>query len=761
MPQGLQGSPSTFQRAMNTLFADMLDQGVMVYLDDILIHAATVEEHDRLLKEVLSRLARNKFKAKLSKGVFKQKEITFLGHKLSGEGISPLEDKVASVRDWPVPTTYTEVRSFLYLCSYYRKFVHRFAHIASPIHEILKGSPKGKLGSGVWSEACQESFENLKSAMCSAPVLGYVRMGEPLHLGCDASDFALSGVLSQVGEDGELHPVGYHSRKLNGAEYNYPARERELLAIVSSLKQWDHLVQGVPVHIESDHETLASFMKPGTQLMCKQHKRWLARLLEVDIRITYIKGKDNVVPDALSRRPDLQAAALSLVESDLIDRIRVSGAKDAAYSALSKKRRYVSENGAIFDMKGKHKRLIVPDDSELREALMFEAHHVSGHGGAAKTLARITANCYWRGIAQDVRVFVRGCHVCQTAKRSTQKPAGELQPLPIPAQKFEYISIDQVFGMPLSAGFNGFITCTDLLTKYVTVIPCHDTDDAPKCALLLKQHVFDMYGLPKGIISDRDPKYTSSFWRSLFKALGTRLHLTTAFRPQSDGQSERTNQTVEQVLRCMCMHEPDTWVSHVSDVMRVVNGNKHASTGFSPAQLMFGYQPRSALDVACDQGQLQDAVPAAAEMFAAMKSDLQLARTHLLKAQTWQKQAYDKRHSKVTYKPGDRVYLSSENIKLAAATCNKLKQRWLGPFVVKSIVSSLAYELELPRGLHRLHPVFHVSKLKPARKSSKLVSVGDEPEPILVDGEEHHEVEAIVKHRKVGRRPMEYLVGST
>lgn len=355
-------------------------------------------------------------------------------------------------------------------------------------------------------------------------------------------------------------------------------------------------------------------------------------------------------------------------------------------------------------------------------------------------------------------MFVRGCHVCQTAKRSTQKPAGELHPLPIPAQKFEYVSIDQVFGMPLSEGANGFITCTDLLTKYVTVIPCHETDEAPKCAQLLKQHVFDVYGLPKGIISDRDPKYTSAFWGSLFGALGTKLHLTTAFMPQSDGQSERTNQTVEQVLRCMCMHHPDAWVSHISDVMRVINGNKHASTGFSPAQLMFGYQPRSVLDVACDQGKLQDVLPAPAEMIEGMRADLELARTHLLKAQTWQKQAYDKRHRKVSFKKGDRVYLSAENIKLAAATCNKLKQRWLGPFMVRSVVSSLSYELELPKGLSRLHPVFHVSKLKPARQSSKLVSEPEEPEPVLIDGEAEWEVEAIIKHRQVGRRPIEFLV---
>ena len=293
---------------------------------------------------------------------------------------------------------------------------------------------------------------------------------------------------------------------------------------------------------------------------------------------------------------------------------------------------------------------------------------------------------------------------------------------------------------------------------HISVIPCHETDDAPACAQLLKKHVFDVFGLPKGIISDRDPKYTGSFWRSLFDCLGTKLHLTTAYRPQSDGQSERTNQTVEQVMRCMCMHQPDAWVYHVSDVMRVINGNKQASTGFSPAQLMFGYQPRSLLDIALDQGELQHAVPAAADMIEAMKLNVDKARAQLTKAQAWQKSAYDKRHRPLVFKRGDLVYLSTEHINLAAAVCRKLKQRWIGPYPVKSVVSSLSYELELPRSLSRIHPVFHVSKLKAATKGSKLVGVPELPEPILVEGEEQHEIEAIVRHRQRGRRPMEFLV---
>lgn len=412
-------------------------------------------------------------------------------------------------------------------------------------------------------------------------------------------------------------------------------------------------------------------------------------------------------------------------------------------------------DGVVYQADGKSRRVVMPNDKQLRELVMFEAHMVSGHCGSAKTLARLVHNYWWKGVAADVREFCKGCHICQEAKRSTVRAPGLLQSLPVPEGKFEYISIDQVFGMPVSEGYDGFFTVTDLLTKYVIVIPCASTDDAVKSAQLLDKHVFQVFGLPKGIISDRDPKYTSAFWGALFQALGTKLHMTTAFRPQSDGQSERTNQTVEQMLRCKCMHDQARWLEFVGSVCQAYNGNVHVSTGFSPAELLFGYQPTTVLDLSInrDTGLTNQS---AVDMLATMRQNLVAARQHLQQAKEWQAVSYNKKHVALSLAVGDQVMLSSQNIELKASISRKLKVRWLGPFSVRRVVSPVAYELELPRGLSRLHPVFHVSKLKRFVKGSPLLAA-PAAEPVLVDGEEEFEVQAIARHKLV-RGVMQYLV---
>ena len=753
MPMGLQGAPSTFQRAMNTLFHDLLDAGVMVYLDGLLIYAATREEHDRLLHELLSWLDSNLFKISLAKCVFGQQELSFLGHVLTPEGLKPSAAKIKSITEWPVPQTASELRSFVFLCSYYRKFVYRFADIASPMHEVLRGNAKGKLGDK-WTPECQLSFEQLKQALVSSPVLRYVQPGQPMYLGCDASDFAISGVLSQMFE-GVLHPVGYFSRKLSDVESRYAARDRELLAIVSSVKFWHHLVEGVPLHVKSDHESLSTFLSPGTKLISQQHKRWLALLEGLNITIEHIAGKDNVVPDLVSRRPDYHVHAVDLVQTGLLDQVKAAGALDLGYYKLGKQKGMKLVDGVVYQNSGKSQRVVVPNDAQLRELIMFEAHMASGHCGSAKTLARLVHKFWWKGVAAEVREFCRGCQICQEAKRSTVKAPGLLHSLPVPEGKFEYVSIDQVFGMPVVQGFDGFFTVTDLLTKYVLVIPCASTDDAVKSAQLLDQGVFKRFGLPRGIISDRDPKYTSAFWGALFAALGTKLHMTTAFRPQSDGQSERTNQSVEQMLRCKCMHDQERWLEFVPDVCQAYNGNVHASTGFSPAELLFGYQPRTVLDLAVtsDTGLTNQS---AADMLESMRKNLAEAREQLQQAKKWQADSYNKRHVALSLAVGDQVMLSSKHIELKASLSSKLKVKWLGPYKVVKVVSPVSYQLELPRGLHRLHPVFHVSKLKRHVKGSPLLAA-PAAEPVLVDGEEEYEVQSIAKHKQV-RGVMQYLV---
>ena len=752
MPMGLTSAPSTFQRAMNILFHDLLDKGVVVYLDDVLIYAKTLEEHNVLLEKVLSRLHEHKYFAAMSKCYFAQESIQFLGHNVSADGISPLYDRVEAVREWPRPTTVQDVRSFLGLCSFYRKFVRRFAHIASPLHALTKGSPK-KHQTVVWSNACEKAFVELKDTMCSAPVLILPDPRKPFVIHTDASDFALGSVLMQHTESG-LHPVEFYSRKLSGAELKYDTRVREMLTIRESCRHWEHLLAGTHTDIYTDHDTLKHFFTQRD--ISPRDQRWVAELQALDISIVYHQGKDNVVADALSRRPDYAATfkklAISPTFPTLMRDLRAATKVDVECQRLAALPGYRLEDGLLkHGSSSRGARIVVPNSSSLRHLVLDECHISCGHGGMHKTLATVTRYFTWRGVAKDVKRFVRECHTCQVAKPSLAKPAGLLHPLPVPNSKFHTIGIDQVVALPESReGFDALLTVTDHLTKFVVLVPCKESDDASTIATRLFDKVFSVYGLPLEIVSDRDPKYTSRFWRSLFRILGTKVKLSTAYHPQTDGQSERTNQTVEVMLRCLCVDYGQDWVEKLSRVQFALNSNVNVSTQFSPAYLMFGYQPRGVLDVfaTASSSASREANASATEMLQQMREDLELAKSRLSDAKARQKEWADRSRRHITFRVGDEVLLSTVNLDFNIP--RKLKPRFVGPFPISRVVSDVAYELKLPTTMARLHPVFHVSLLKPYLRGESQPPPA--PPPLLVQPDhEVFEVQAIIGHRVVGR----------
>lgn len=743
MPFGLTAAPSTFQRAMNSLFHDLLDQGVVVYLDDVLIYAKTLEEHNALLEQVLQRLREQKYYASLDKCYFAQEEVSFLGHRLTAKGIQPLHDRVEAVRDWPTPTTVQDVRSFLGLCSFYRKFIKRFAHIAGPLHDLTKGNPK-KRASVVWTDACERAFQDLKSALCEAPVLKLPDPSKPFIIHTDASDFAIGAVLMQEFDTG-LHPVEFFSRRLRGPELRYDARVREMLTIREMCRHWNHLIAGCHTDIYSDHESLKSFFTQKE--LNKRDYRWIDELQALDITIHYQQGQINVVADALSRRPDylsvLSASSPSL--HSLAKNLRAATSRDPALTALATTPGYSLEDGLLFQVKGDARRIVVPSDPALRRLVLAECHEACAHGGMHKTLATATRHFTWRGMASDVKRFVKSCHTCQTSKPSLVKPAGLLRPLPVPSNKFHTIGIDQIVALPQSRdGFDSVLTVTDHLTKYVILVPCKESDDAESLSHRLFDKVVSLFGLPVTIVSDRDPKYTSRFWKSLFRSLGTKLHVSTAYHPQTDGASERTNQTVEVMLRCVCSDYGADWAEKLPRVQFALNTSVSESTQFSPAQLLMGYQPRNVLDVFAQSSQPPSDNPAAADMLEHMRSDLDLAHKRLADAKARMKAYADKSRRDVCFEVGDEVLLSTANIDFAVA--RKLKPRFVGPFKVTKVISPVAYQIALPKRLEKLHPVFHVSLLKKYIKG--FGHPATPPPPLAATSEyERFEVQAIIGHR--------------
>jgi hypothetical protein len=300
MPFGLSNAPATFQNMMNHIFRDLLDLGLIVYLDDILIYAETEEEHDRIVTEVLKCLTENGLAISQDKCFWSTNRVDFLGYVISKDGIEMAQDKVQCIRDWECPRSLRDIQSFIGFANFYRWFIEGFSKIAKPLSDSTKGSPKD----WIWTDAMTKSFEKLKYCFMTEPILTHFDPNYKCIVKTDASDFALSGTLSQVAKDKKLHPNAFHSRKFSPAEINYKIHDKELLAIVDSFKAWQRYLEGSlhMVQVFTDYKNLEYFMT--TKVLNRRQACWAQELASVDFKIYYRKGTSNGKPDALSRHPE-------------------------------------------------------------------------------------------------------------------------------------------------------------------------------------------------------------------------------------------------------------------------------------------------------------------------------------------------------------------------------------------------------------------------------------------------------------------------
>ena len=307
MPFGLTNAPATFQTLMNSIMQPYLDKFVVVYLDDLVVFSNSDEEHCEHLALVLKKLQENSLYAKPSKCTIGAETVEFCGH-LVGQGkLRTSRSKTELIQEWPVPTNVHEVRQFLGLASYYRRFVRNFATIAAPLSDLLKEKDlelrKKKNRPIVWTLKCQHSFDLLKRALSSEPVLVQPDFARPFVIETDASEWAIGCCLLQIGPDGKLHPVAYDGRKLQGAELNYPVQEKELLAIKHALRTWSYYIDNhTRTKVLTDHESL-KYLK-DTKVPSKRLAHWIAEFGTYDLDIQYRPGTEATVPDAISRRPD-------------------------------------------------------------------------------------------------------------------------------------------------------------------------------------------------------------------------------------------------------------------------------------------------------------------------------------------------------------------------------------------------------------------------------------------------------------------------
>ncbi|KAJ9512237.1 hypothetical protein QJQ45_012789 [Haematococcus lacustris] len=767
MPFGLCNAPATFQRLMNDIFLPHLDQFVLVYLDDILIYSRSEAEHLEHLRTVLGLLRQHQLYANLSKCAFFLPSMDFLGHIISAAGIHPDPAKISAMVQWPVPRNLNDLRSFLGSANYYRRLIHHHAHLILPLTNLLKAETPWS-----WGPEQQEAFERVKAALASNPVVRPPDFSRPFTVKTDASLYAIGAVLSQRDDNGAEYVVAYESRKLQPAEINYPTHDRELLAVVHALTLWRHYLLGRPFTIETDN-------CPITHIMTQPHLsarqlRWTQLLAPYSFTLVHKAGKTHIVPDALSRRPDYQLSALSVatLDSAFFATYDHHAPQDAAYQAAFSHTLSHNPSGPsswhlrVIDGRlytaSEPPRLYVPA-SPLRSQLLHEAHDAvtSAHLGRAKTLERLQRHFYWPQMEQTVREYVRTCDQCQRNKATNQVPPGLLQPLPIPNRNWQHVSMDFIGPLPpTSHGYDMVVTVVDKLSKMLHLIPTTATATAPDIAKLFFDHVFKHHGLPEAIVSDRDPKFTSDFWTSLFHLTGTRLLMSSAYHPQTDGQSERANRTVEDMLRPYLNHHKTDWDQHLAAVEFAYNSSTHVGTGFSPFYLNYGHHPRTPEALLQPPSTLVPS-PAADAFVTTMRSNIDIAKAALQRAVDKHKQQADKHRRHLEFNVGDKVLLSTATINLKTPSNSaKLQPRYVGPFKVLTKISPVAYKLDLPTTM-RITPTFHISKLRPYLTTSSFPDrhVDLQPLPQLEDGEEYFTIETILGRRwNDSQHAFQYLV---
>ncbi|KAH9459172.1 hypothetical protein Pst134EA_033023 [Puccinia striiformis f. sp. tritici] len=649
MPFGLSNAPACFQRFIQHVLREFLHISCFVYIDDILIFSRTRDKHTTHVLQILKCLQDHQLFASPEKCSFYAHHVSFLGFVISSEGIRMDPDKLSTVVDWPYPETVCHLRKFLGFTNFYRKFIDRFSEVSAPLTELTKNG--ADIDQGLKTKECLSSFSHLKSCFTRAPLLQHFDFAKKRVLFVDSSKYALTAVLCQPGDDGVLRPVSFLSRKLTPRESVWQVHDQELFAVVHAFQEWRAWLIDTtePVLVMSDHANLRYFM--DSQKLSDRQARWAAFLVSFHFVIQHVSGKANPA-DPATRRPDFvsgdesnehhrtllsqEGPGFCLTDSsldkeeelDLAD-IEIPIAPQDSTSLVSDspspqdpvidltdpvfcqpthrlrqllteaycREPPVAEDDDESPLLFKHgfwwlkDRIFVPPS--LRP-LILQAFHddiSAGHVGSLKTLQNITRSLTWPGIRKDVIQYTKSCLSCQRAKHSNQRPPGLMIPLSIPDRPWSIIGVDFIVKLPISSSFDSILVIVDHFSKAVHLIPACETWSAEAFAACFLDRFIRYHGLPNKIVSDRGPIFVSKFWTEVQRLLRIKPAPSTAYHPRTDGQTERTNQTIETFIRHYISHRQDDWASMLPLAEIVFNSTVSASTGYSPFFSQYAFHP--------------------------------------------------------------------------------------------------------------------------------------------------------------------------
>lgn len=737
MPFGLKNAPATFQRMMDTALRGLIGRSCFVYLDDIVIFGRSPEEHNRNLAVVFERLQKLKLKVQPDKCEFLKPELEYLGHVITDNGVKPNPAKTEKIKNFPTPRNVKEVRGFLGLTGYYRKFIKGFATVARPLTELTKKDAEFRL-----TEKELKAIETLKTKMQEEVVLKYPDQKKQFELTTDASNEGLGAVLSQEGR-----PCCFVSRTLNPAEKNYTTTEKELLAIVWAIKRLRQYLLGRKFKIITDHKALVwlhNIKDPSSRLM-----RWRLRLEEYDYKIEYKKGKENTAADALSRihavtryenvklklavdhrghfeqwekSPELPKL-LKIVPGQpgfkvitkenigtspyewlnklceitkLHDKINIGHSDFSEGDRNTLKRYLMYINDKIRPLKLAWELPREYSEEEIQE-ILEESHDKMGHTGIQKTYERIKERHAIPGLMERIKEWINHCEICQKEKLTRTRRKEEPTIPDTPIESNEKIAMD-IFG-PLTKTKKGnqfILSVHDELTKYLVLVPLKDQRTETIWNGLLDHYIY-VFSTPKKILTDRGQNFVSNLMRKYEEAFKIKHITTTAFHPQSNGSLERTHAVVKDLIKTtMKENETEDWDEQINFINLAYNTTVHDGTGYTPFELTFGHLANlpSAITKGTQRSIRSDIEARKKEWDAKLKH----ARETLVKnkARYQRDQQRRIRLEQTVFNVKDKVLVHNDH------KVHKLDTEWLGPYEITEVHTPY-YHVQTNDGTKKIH----------------------------------------------------------
>ncbi|MCW5672650.1 MAG: DDE-type integrase/transposase/recombinase [Hydrogenophaga sp.] len=817
MPFGITNGPSTFQRNMDVILAGLTTICCLVYIDDIIVYSQDFKQHLKDLQKVFNRVKQANMFIKASKCNFCRTELPFLGHIVSKDGIKMDPEKVKVLTQLQTPRNVAELRRFLGLASYYRKFIHEFAHITAPLSKLTSSK-----NAWDWTAEQQQAFQTIIQKLSTAPILAYPDFEKPFSLSTDASNVAIGGVLSQLDDNGRERVIAYGSRILNDAERAYSTSKKESLAVVTFAKLWRPYLHGSKFTIHTDHSALSwlARSKDTNGMMA----RWALRMEEFQpFEIKYRPGKQNTNADFCSRPPVLNLPEIerekmpsnkeklattttkseennaviaisnvSIVTEDKIssvikqmaaaqredDQLKpivdfLEGKMDTSNKSEYGKVAAIAAqmeifNGVLYHLwwpqnkrapRDTTRRQIVVPKSMKQEILQL--HHDSllgGHFGRARTYERLRERFWWPTMIKDTYHWTDSCQKCQESKNRRESTIGKLKPFPA-SRLWERIAVDLITPLPRTPrGNSAILVFSEAFSKYKWAIPVPNLEATTIANAYIKEIVCKM-GAPKYLLSDRGTQFLSDVLAQVNKYLGTTKLNTTSYHPQTDGEVERFNSTLQQQLKRHVDQSHENWDLYLDMITFAYNATPHPTTGDTPAFLALGRDICSPVERELEDDEMSNAAETVQQRRSDILGPIQLA--HQIVAENLREQAakmqtsYDKKVADIKFEPGELVMLFTPP-KTEPGKSAKLSRCWSGPFRVLNPTTEKHNPLNAeivnirdPNNKQRVH----INRLK-----KYIISDIYDPTDNSDVQPDHYEIEDILEKQVTSDGETKYLV---